>query len=80
MRVVIEQKAQQDVAYELLRPLSDALETQRFCDACCIGAFGETSVYVRCAEARHGVLVNLASLDENGVARVIRMLEASVEQ
>jgi hypothetical protein len=73
MRVVIEELARKDVAATALQRLEAALQPLTFAPVCCIGALGGPTVYLRCPDTPHGVLVNSTSMDESTVEWAIEV-------
>lgn len=79
MRVIIELTVRTEVDEEIIRPISDALESQTFAESCCIGSICGTSVVLRCPKSKFGIIADLAKLNGDGIGRLIQLLAASVE-
>jgi hypothetical protein len=78
MRVVVESLVERDVHRTVVERLRVALEPATFADACCIGAMGGATVYLRCPDAPHGVIVNTAQLGPEYIRWILDALAGSV--
>jgi hypothetical protein len=78
MRVVIEELATKNISSTALEQIRAALESESFSDACCIGALAGTTVYLRCPNAPHGVIVDTQHLDEYYINWIVNALAGSV--
>lgn len=74
MKTIIEATVNQSKIGELLT----ALAASKFAEACCIGAIDDKHIYLRCPNAKHGVIFDTGAASTSAIAWATQCLANSL--